>query len=170
MDLSFVSNFEIRILCFRMKCPSCGYAETKVIDSRLVGEGASIRRRRECLKCERRFTTYEYIEEVPLMVIKRDGRRQPFDRKKIISGLVKACEKRPVSMDKMEEITSGIERVLQKKYDREVNSKEIGELIMEKLAALDEVAYVRFASVYRQFRDVNQFMNELKGMLDKEKK
>lgn len=153
-----------------MKCPSCGYAETKVIDSRLVGEGASIRRRRECLKCERRFTTYEYIEEVPLMVIKRDGRRQPFDRKKIISGLVKACEKRPVSMDKMEEITSEIERVLQKKYDREVNSKEIGELIMEKLAALDEVAYVRFASVYRQFRDVNQFMNELKGMLDKEKK
>ncbi len=153
-----------------MKCPSCSYAETKVIDSRLVGEGASIRRRRECLKCEKRFTTYEYIEEVPLMVIKKDGRRQPFDRKKIIAGLVKACEKRPVSMDKMEEITNEIERTIQKKYDREVDSKEIGGLIMEKLAALDEVAYVRFASVYRQFRDVNQFMNELKGMLNKEKK
>lgn len=153
-----------------MKCPSCSYAETKVIDSRLVGEGTSIRRRRECLKCEKRFTTYEYIEEMPLMVIKRDGRRQPFDRKKIISGLIKACEKRPVSVEKMEEITSEIERILQKQYDREVNSKEIGELIMEKLAALDEVAYVRFASVYRQFRDVNQFMNELKGMLNKGKK
>ncbi len=153
-----------------MKCPSCSYAETKVIDSRLVGEGSSIRRRRECLKCEKRFTTYEYIEEMPLMVIKRDGRRQPFDRKKIISGLIKACEKRPVSVDKMEEVTGEVERIIQKQYDREVHSKEIGELIMEKLAALDEVAYVRFASVYRQFRDVNQFMNELKGMLNKDKK
>jgi len=141
-----------------------------VIDSRLVGEGASIRRRRECLKCEKRFTTYEYVEDMPLMVIKKDSRRQPFDRKKIISGLVKACEKRPVSVEKMEEMTSAIEKIIQKKYDREVNSKEIGELIMEKLAALDEVAYVRFASVYRQFRDVNQFMHELKGMLDKERK
>jgi len=153
-----------------MKCPTCSYAETKVIDSRLVGEGASIRRRRECLKCEKRFTTYEYVEDMPLMVIKKDSRRQPFDRKKIISGLVKACEKRPVSVEKMEEMTSAIEKIIQKKYDREVNSKEIGELIMEKLAALDEVAYVRFASVYRQFRDVNQFMHELKGMLDKERK
>lgn len=152
-----------------MKCPTCSYAETKVIDSRLVGEGASIRRRRECLKCEKRFTTYEYVEDVPLMVIKKDSRRQPFDRKKIISGLVKACEKRPVSIEKMEELTNEIERIIQKKYDREVNSKEIGELIMEKLAALDEVAYVRFASVYRQFRDVNQFMHELKSILDKEK-
>ncbi len=141
-----------------------------MIDSRLVGEGASIRRRRECLKCEKRFTTYEYVEDMPLMVIKKDSRRQPFDRKKIISGLVKACEKRPVSVEKMEEMTSAIEKIIQKKYDREVNSKEIGELIMEKLAALDEVAYVRFASVYRQFRDVNQFMHELKGMLDKERK
>lgn len=153
-----------------MKCPTCGYKETKVIDSRLSGDGASIRRRRECLKCEKRFTTYEYVEEVPLMVVKRDGRRQPFDRKKIISGLVKACEKRPVSIDKMEEITTEIERSIQKQYDREVNSKDIGELIMQKLAGLDEVAYVRFASVYRQFRDVNQFMDELKIMLDKEKK
>ena len=149
-----------------MKCPACHYKETKVIDSRLSSDGGSIRRRRECLKCEKRFTTYEYIEEVPLMVVKRDGRRQPFDRKKIINGLVKACEKRPVSIDKMEEMTSEIERTLQKQYEREVDAKNIGELIMEKLAVLDEVAYVRFASVYRQFRDVNQFMQELKGMLD----
>ena len=153
-----------------MKCPSCAYSETKVIDSRLNTDGTSIRRRRECLKCEKRFTTYEYVEQVPLLVVKRDGRRQPFDRKKIIAGLMKACEKRPVSIDKMEEITGEIERSIQRKYDREVDSREIGELVMEKLAALDEVAYVRFASVYRQFRDVNQFMSELQGMLKKEKK
>lgn len=153
-----------------MKCPSCQYNETKVVDSRLNSDGTSIRRRRECLKCERRFTTYEYVEHVPLMVVKRDGRRQPFDREKIIAGIVKACEKRPVSIDKIEGITAEIERTVQKKYDREVDSKDIGELIMEKLAMLDEVAYVRFASVYRQFRDVNQFMSELKLMLDKEKK
>jgi transcriptional repressor NrdR len=152
-----------------MKCPACHYKETKVIDSRLNNEGNSIRRRRECLKCEKRFTTYEYVEEVPLMVIKRDSRRQPFDRKKIINGLVKACEKRPVSIDKMEEIATEVEKIIQKKFDREVDSKDIGELIMEKLVQLDEVAYVRFASVYRQFRDVNQFMNELKVVLDKEK-
>ncbi len=153
-----------------MKCPSCSYQETKVVDSRLNTDGTSIRRRRECLKCEKRFTTYEYVEQVPLLVVKRDGHRQPFDRKKIIAGLMKACEKRPVSIDKVEEITGEIERAIQRKYDREVNSKEIGELIMEKLSALDEVAYVRFASVYRQFRDVNQFMSELQGMLKKDKK
>jgi len=153
-----------------MKCPACFFNETKVVDSRLSGDGASVRRRRECLKCEKRFTTYEYIEQVPLMVVKRDGRRQPFDRKRIITGLVKACEKRSVSIDKIEDITLEIERTIQKKFDREVESKEIGELIMEKLAALDEVAYVRFASVYRQFRDVNQFMHELKIILDKDKK
>ncbi len=152
-----------------MKCPSCQYNETKVVDSRLNGEGTSIRRRRECLKCEKRFTTYEYVEHVPLMVVKRDGRRQPFDREKIISGIVKACEKRPVSIDKIESITDEIGRTIQKKYDREVEAKDIGEMIMEQLADLDEVAYVRFASVYRQFRDVNQFMNELKLILDKEK-
>ncbi|MBF0384830.1 MAG: transcriptional repressor NrdR [Candidatus Omnitrophica bacterium] len=152
-----------------MKCPACGYNDTKVVDSRLSSDGNAIRRRRECLKCEKRFTTYEYVEHVPLMVVKRDGRRQPFDRKKIIGGLVKAFEKRPVSMDKMEEVTSEIERVIQKKYDREVDSKVIGELIMEKIASLDEVAYVRFASVYRQFKDVNQFMNELTIMKEKEK-
>ncbi len=150
-----------------MKCLSCGHMETKVIDSRLSGDGTSIRRRRECLKCNHRFTTYEYIEQVPLMVIKRDGRRQAFDRTKIISGLIKACEKRPISIDKMEDITGEIERQLQKKYEREVDAKVVGELIMEKLAQLDEVAYVRFASVYRQFRDVNQFMGELKMFLGK---
>ncbi|MCD4781069.1 MAG: transcriptional regulator NrdR [Candidatus Omnitrophica bacterium] len=150
-----------------MKCPACAYNETKVVDSRLCSEGTAIRRRRECLKCEKRFTTYEYIENVMMMVVKRDGRRQAFDRSKIISGLVKACEKRPVSIDKIEDITDDIERTVQKKYDREVHSKVIGELLMEKLAVLDEVAYVRFASVYRQFRDVNQFMNELKSLLDK---
>ncbi len=153
-----------------MKCIDCGYNETKVIDSRLSSDGKSIRRRRECLKCEKRFTTYEYVEEVPLMVVKRDSRREAFDRSKIITGIVKACEKRPVSISKIEELTTEIERAIQKDYDREVSSKDIGELIMEKLAALDEVAYVRFASVYRQFRDVNQFMSELKTMLDKEKK
>ena len=150
-----------------MKCPTCNHEETKVVDSRLSSDGSSIRRRRECLKCERRFTTYEYIEQMPLMVVKRDGRRQPFDRKKIISGLVKACEKRPGSVDTMEELTDQLERTIQRRFDREVSSKDIGELIMENLASLDEVAYVRFASVYRQFHDVNQFMKELKVMLDK---
>ncbi|MDP8265158.1 MAG: transcriptional regulator NrdR [Candidatus Aceula lacicola] len=153
-----------------MKCPKCHYKETKVVDSRLNNDGTSIRRRRECLKCEDRFTTYEYVEQVPLMVVKSDSRRQAFNRAKILSGIVKACEKRPISMDKMEEVTSEIERAVQKKNDREVNSKDIGELIMEKLALLDDVAYVRFASVYRQFRDVNQFVNELSHLLQKEKK
>ena len=153
-----------------MKCPTCSYKETKVNDSRLSGDGASIRRRRECLKCKKRFTTYEYVEQVPLMVVKKDGRRQPFDRTRIIAGLLKACEKRPVSIDKIEEITSEIERAVQKRYEREVDSKQIGELIMEKLSTLDEVAYVRFASVYRQFRDVNQFMNELQNILERDKR
>ncbi|MDP8266615.1 MAG: transcriptional regulator NrdR [Candidatus Aceula meridiana] len=152
-----------------MKCPVCNYKETKVVDSRLSSEGCSIRRRRECLKCEKRFTTYEYVEQVPLMVVKNDGRRQAFDRSKILSGIVKACEKRPISMEKMEEFTSEIERTLQKKYDREASSKDVGELVMLKLATLDDVAYVRFASVYRQFRDVNEFMSELSGILGKGK-
>ncbi|MBF0531581.1 MAG: transcriptional repressor NrdR [Candidatus Omnitrophica bacterium] len=151
-----------------MKCPSCGHLDTKVIDSRESADGGSIRRRRECLECGKRFTTYEYVEQVPLMVVKRDGQRQLFDRKKIINGLIKACEKRPI-MDKVEEVALEVERAVQKKFDRDVASKEIGEMIMEKLANLDEVAYVRFASVYRQFKDVNQFMKELKVILDKEK-
>ena len=153
-----------------MKCPNCGYREDKVVDSRATQEASAIRRRRECLKCGKRFTTYEYIEEVAFLVIKKDGRREPFDRKKILSGIMKACEKRPISMEKMEEIATQIERAIQKKSDREVSSSRIGELIMEKLKALDDVAYVRFASVYRQFKDVGQFMVELKDMLISEKR
>ena len=141
-----------------MKCPYCGNVEDKVVDSRLAAEGNSIRRRRECLKCERRFTTYERIEEAPLMVVKKDGRREPFERKKILAGLVKACEKRPISMESLEGLVDKIEFTLQKNYEKEVKSKEIGELVMKMLQDLDEIAYVRFASVYRQFKDVGQFV------------
>ncbi|HAJ56286.1 MAG TPA: transcriptional regulator NrdR [Candidatus Omnitrophica bacterium] len=150
-----------------MKCPFCGHADDKVIDSRASSEGSAVRRRRECLKCGRRFTTYEVVEEMSLLVVKKDGRRQPFDRKKILGGIQKACEKRPISSESIEELVSNIEREIYKRHDREVSSENIGELIMDKLAALDEVAYVRFASVYRQFKDVNQFMSELKGLLKK---
>jgi len=152
-----------------MKCPFCAYKEDKVVDSRATAEESAIRRRRECLKCGKRFTTYEYIEEVSLMVIKKDGRRESFDRKKVLSGIIKACEKRPISMDKMEEILVQVEHTIQKKSDREISSSKIGELVMDKLKALDDVAYVRFASVYRQFKDVGQFMVELKDILNKEK-
>ncbi|MFH0935528.1 MAG: transcriptional regulator NrdR [Candidatus Omnitrophota bacterium] len=152
-----------------MRCPACGYKEDKVVDSRSTSEESAVRRRRECLKCGRRFTTYEYIEEVSLMVIKKDGRREPFDRKKILSGIIRACEKRPISMEKMEAILTQVERAVQKKSDREVSSTRIGELVIERLKGLDDVAYVRFASVYRQFKDVGQFMDELKVMLGKEK-
>lgn len=148
-----------------MKCPYCGWHEDKVVDSRSSHEGDAIRRRRECLKCQRRFTTYEHIEQTPLMVIKKDGQRRPFDRKKILSGIIRACEKRPISMDKIEAIVDEVERDLQKKYEREVKSREIGEAVMEKLRTLDEVAYVRFASVYREFRDLSQFMKEVKQLL-----
>ena len=153
-----------------MKCPYCGFKEDKVVDSRATGEESAVRRRRECLKCGKRFTTYEYIEEISMMVIKKDGRREPFDRKKILAGIIRACEKRPVGMEKMEEIISQVERSIQKKSDREVSASRIGELVMEKLKGLDDVAYVRFASVYRQFKDVGQFMVELKDILGKEKK
>ncbi len=152
-----------------MKCPHCAYKEDKVVDSRATQAGSAIRRRRECLKCGERFTTYEYIEDLSLMVIKKDGRREAFDRQKILAGVIKACEKRPISIERMEEIVSQVERVIQRKSDREVSSSRIGELIMEKLKSLDHVAYVRFASVYRQFKDVNQFIDELKGILGKEK-
>ena len=152
-----------------MKCPACAYKETKVIDSRMNAEGTSIRRRRECLKCSKRFTTHEYIEHVSLMVVKKDGRRQAYDRARIINGMIKACEKRPIGMVQIENIALEIERELQKRYDREVDSAVIGEQIMEKLYGLDEVAYVRFASVYRQFRDVSHFMDEIKGILEREK-
>ena len=153
-----------------MKCPFCGFKEDKVVDSRSTAEESAVRRRRECLKCGKRFTTYEYVEEVSLMVIKKDSRREPFDRKKVLAGVMRACEKRPISMEKMEEIITQVERAIQKKSDREVASTRIGELVMEKLKALDDVAYVRFASVYRQFKDVGQFMHELKDILGKEKK
>ncbi len=152
-----------------MRCPFCGYKEDKVVDSRATAEESAVRRRRECLKCGKRFTTYEYIEEVSLMVIKKDGRREPFDRKKLLAGIIKACEKRPVSMEKMEEIATQVERAIQKKSDREVFSTRIGELVMDRLKVLDDVAYVRFASVYRQFKDVGQFMEELKSVLSKDK-
>lgn len=149
-----------------MKCPFCGHKEDKVIDSRSSEEGRSIRRRRECLKCKRRFTTYENIEETSLMVIKKDGRREPFDRKKILSGIKKACEKRPISTQVLEELTDKVEYTLQSKFEKEVGANQIGELLMELLHDLDEVAYVRFASVYRQFKDINQFMKELRGLLN----
>jgi transcriptional repressor NrdR len=153
-----------------MRCPFCAYKEDKVVDSRATAEESAVRRRRECLKCGKRFTTYEYVEEVSLLVIKKDGRRESFDRKKILAGIIRACEKRPVSVEKMEEIVTQVERLIQKKSDREVLSSKIGELVMEKLKLIDDVAYVRFASVYRQFKDVGQFMVELKDILGKDKK
>jgi len=149
-----------------MKCPFCGYKEDKVVDSRATQEDSAIRRRRECLQCSKRFTTYEYIEDVSLMVIKKDGRREAFDRKKILSGVMKACEKRPISVEKMEDIVVQVEHAIQKKADREILASKIGEFVMEKLKKLDEVAYVRFASVYRQFKDIEQFMAELKDILN----
>ncbi len=153
-----------------MRCPFCAYKEDKVVDSRATAEESAVRRRRECLKCGKRFTTYEYVEEVSLLVIKKDGRREAFDRKKILAGIIRACEKRPVSVEKMEEIVTQVERLIQKKSDREALSNKIGELVMEKLKLIDDVAYVRFASVYRQFKDVGQFMVELKDILGKDKK
>jgi len=149
-----------------MKCPYCKNIDDKVIDSRMSGEGVSIRRRRECLKCGKRFTTYEYVEQAPLMVIKRDGMRKRFDREKIQTGIIKACEKRPVSMDKIEQIVDEIEREIQKKADKEIKSTVIGNMVMDKLYNIDEVAYVRFASVYRRFKDVSHFMKELKKFLE----
>lgn len=153
-----------------MRCPFCGYKEDKVVDSRSTGEESAVRRRRECLKCGKRFTTYEYVEENSLLVIKKDGRREAFDRKKVLAGIIRACEKRPVSVEKMEDVVTQVERLIQKKNDREVSASKIGELVMEKLKLIDDVAYVRFASVYRQFKDVGQFMVELKDILGKDKK
>ena len=144
-----------------MKCTFCHYKETKVIDSRLSNEGQSIRRRRECLKCKRRFTTYEYVEEIPLMVVKKDGRREKFDRQKLIRGLSTSCSKRPVSVAQIDGMADAIERDLQERGDQEVSSAVIGEKAMARLREADEVAYVRFASVYRSFRDIDEFMAEL---------
>ncbi|MBE6786114.1 MAG: transcriptional regulator NrdR [Ruminococcaceae bacterium] len=148
-----------------MKCPFCGYEESKVIDSRPTDEGEKIRRRRECIACQKRFTTYEIIESVPIVVVKKDKSRQAFDRVKLFNGMLRACEKRPVSIEQIDKIVSEIEAELQNSLDREVTSIHIGELAMDKLKALDEVAYVRFASVYRQFKDINTFMDELAKLL-----
>ena len=149
-----------------MRCPYCAYPESKVVDSRPADEGASIRRRRECLSCHKRFTTYETMESLPLMVVKKDGSRQSFDRGKVMSGLIRACEKRPVSYQTMEDLVAEIEQVLQNQMEREISSAQIGELVMDRLKKLDEVAYVRFASVYREFKDINTFMTELNKLLE----
>ncbi|MEK3786128.1 MULTISPECIES: transcriptional regulator NrdR [Paenibacillus] len=151
-----------------MKCPYCAYAGTKVLDSRPANDNKSIRRRRECEQCARRFTTFEMVEEAPLMVVKKDGSREEFSRDKMLRGLVRACEKRPVSVEQLEQIVSKVENALRNTAATEVVSQEIGELVMEHLYPVDEVAYVRFASVYRQFKDINMFMKELKSLLSKE--
>ena len=148
-----------------MKCPYCGFEESKVIDSRPADEGERIRRRRECLKCGKRFTTHEVIETVPIVVVKRDKSREVFDRNKLTAGILRACEKRPVSIEQIEKMVDSIEAQLQSSLDREVTSMNIGELTMDQLKNVDEVAYVRFASVYRQFKDINTFMEELNKLL-----
>ena len=153
-----------------MRCLFCGHTESKVIDSRSTEEGSSIRRRRECLKCGKRFTSYEKIENIPIIVVKKDMSRQTFDRNKILSGLLRACEKRPVTLDQIESIADEIEATIYNSMEREVTSNVIGEIIMDKLRSLDEVAYVRFASVYRQFKDLNTFMEELNKILDERKR
>ena len=148
-----------------MKCPYCGFQESKVVDSRHSEDNTSIRRRRECLSCQKRFTTYETVESLPMIVVKKDDSRQSFDRNKILNGMVRACEKRPVSMAALEAAADDIEQIVQNSLDREVSTEHIGELVMERLKPLDEVAYVRFASVYRQFKDINSFMAELNKIL-----
>ena len=153
-----------------MKCPFCGHTENKVIDSRISKDGKAVRRRRECLGCAKRFTTYEYVEEVLPMVVKKDGRREQFDRQKILNGIKKACEKRPISMESIDKMVENVEQACQELQLEEISSNVIGEKIMNELKAFDGVAYVRFASVYRQFRDVGEFMSELKDLLSKDKK
>ncbi|KJS14687.1 MAG: hypothetical protein VR69_16615 [Peptococcaceae bacterium BRH_c4b] len=148
-----------------VKCPFCGFSDTKVLDSRPAGDGSSIRRRRECAKCSRRFTTYERLDELPLMVVKKDGRRELFDRQKLLTGFAKACQKRPISMDEMDAAASKIERRLRETTETEVDSRDIGELVMELLRGLDEVAYVRFASVYREFHDARSFVREIEKLM-----
>ena len=149
-----------------MKCPFCGYKESKVVDSRPAEEGTSIRRRRECLSCLKRFTTYETVESLPMVVIKKDGSRQSFDRRKVLNGMIRACEKRPVPFDSLERMSEEIEQTLQNSLEREVSTEYIGELVMDKLRTVAEVAYVRFASVYRQFKDIDTFMRELNKLLE----
>ena len=151
-----------------MKCPECGFSEDKVVDSRTTKEGEAIRRRRECLQCGKRFTTYEYIERTPLIVVKKDGRRERYDRDKLLTGLIKACEKRPVSRAQIDKLLDEVEGDIFGRFRNEVKSSEFGNQVMERLHALDEVAYVRFASVYRQFTDINQFMKEVRTLLDRQ--
>ena len=149
-----------------MKCPYCSFAESKVIDSRPAEEGATIRRRRECLACQKRFTTYEIIETLPLVVIKRDGSRQSFDKSKLINGMVRACDKRKVPLPVLKKIADEIEQELQSALEREITTEQVGEMVMKRLKDVDEVAYVRFASVYRQFKDIDTFMQELTKLLN----
>jgi len=153
-----------------MKCPFCGYAESKVVDSRPAEEGATIRRRRECLSCQKRFTTYEIMERLPLIVVKKDSSRQTFDKQKLINSMLRACEKRRIPLADLQAVADDIEQELQNSLEREIKTTEVGEMVMEGLKALDEVAYVRFASVYRQFRDINSFMVELNNLLKEESK
>ncbi|MBL8231527.1 MAG: transcriptional repressor NrdR [Bryobacterales bacterium] len=152
-----------------MKCPFCGFLEDKVIDSRESKEGDAIRRRRQCLQCEKRFTTYERIDEVPYMVVKKDGRREKFDRQKVLTGLIKACEKRPIGMGKLAELVDGVEGKLIEANEREITTTEIGELLIDRLREIDKIAYVRFASVYRDFQDVEAFLTELKDIIQKKR-
>jgi len=153
-----------------VRCPFCGYSDSKVVDSRPADDSNSIRRRRECLECGKRFTTYEKIEEVPLMVVKKSGEREVFNSDKILVGMIKACEKRPIAMDKLEAVVRDIEKELLNTMEREVTTKYIGELVMERLRKIDPVAYVRFASVYREFKDIDTFMEELQALLRKNQK
>ncbi len=150
-----------------MRCPFCGHPKDKVVDSRETGSGDAIRRRRECLECGRRFTSYERVEEIPFLVVKKDGRREPFDRRKLLAGLHRACEKRPIPAKALDAVADAIEQMMQDSPDREVEAGVIGEKVMARLKELDKVAYVRFASVYRQFEDVQEFMAELKDLLDR---
>ena len=149
-----------------MKCPFCGWNESKVVDSRPSDEYAVIRRRRECEKCAKRFTTYEKIEEIPLVIVKRDGRRELFQREKIVNGVLRACQKRPISIKEIEEIVDSVEKELQNTMEKEIDSKKIGKMVMIRLKKLDDVAYVRFASVYKQFKDINTFMEELNKLMN----
>ena len=160
------ADFDVERNDSAVKCPYCAHPESKVVDSRPADEGSSIRRRRECLSCRKRFTTYEIMESLPLMVIKRDGSRQAFEKNKLLGSMLKACEKRSVSISTLEGIANEIEQSLQNEMEREIPSTEIGELVMERLKNVDEVAYVRFASVYRQFKDINTFMAELTKLLE----
>jgi len=153
-----------------VRCPGCGHEDDRVIDSRSVRDGQAVRRRRECLECRHRFTTYEFVEQAAVLVIKKDGRREPYARDRVLAGLIKACEKRPISRQQLEELVDDVERDVLSDTRAEVSSRDIGEAVMDRLQRLDEVAYVRFASVYRSFRDLNQFMDELRGLLEEKRR